>query len=300
MPPEVNSANCPHCKGTRWVYKTDGELLVPIRCECLERKLLHDFLGPEISRAKHIPKSELYQPQATETGEIEGDRTEENLFLKGPWDTVCQHLRWVLAGKRLYSSGFSFRIVSDADLLDIWLGNRSYKQRSIEVRNDIDTYNALNDVLADITLLIVRLGVRKTPNRAAASVLQEALGIRKFLFKPTWIAEDTPYFGPGHHAYSEDVGAYVHENFDVVDLGRDAKTTDALKALTDTAKQEIDEVFEEGSVGMGVEVESPQFDYKPPETKEVFKPRPSYGNTRGAYKPGRRGNRGGSDGLPEI
>lgn len=296
MPPDVNSANCPHCKGAQWVYQTDGELLVPVRCQCLERKLLHDFLGPEISRAKHIEHSELYHPTPNEAGEIEGDRTEENLFIKGPWSIVCQHLRWSLAGKRLYSNGFTYRIVSDVDVLDVWLGNKSYKQTSAEVRNEVETHNALSDLLADPTLVIIRLGVRASKNRVAASVLHEALSIRTFLYKPTWLVEGDVFFGDGHPFYNSDVEAYVNGHFDVVDLGnaKTAKQTqDALKALSETRQA----VFEEGSVGMGVEVETPDLD-RLPTTKEAFKPRHKSSN-RGSYKPGRRGNRDGG-GLPEF
>lgn len=253
---------------------------------------MHDFLGPEIARAKHITESVLYRPVANAAGEIEGDRTEENVFLKGSWTLVCQHLRWVLSARRLYSTGFSFRIVSDVDILDVWLGNKSYKQTSAEVRNEVETHNALSDLLSDPTLMIVRLGVRASKNRVAASVLHEALSIRAFLFKPTWLVEGDVYFGDGHPFYNSDVQTYVDGHFDVVDL------TSTATPVEPTTTISVESVFDEGSVAMGGDEPAPRVEEleKFAPTKERFKPR----GRSGSYKPGRRGTRGNGGGLPEF
>jgi hypothetical protein len=281
---EVNSAACPLCKGAQWLYDYSEEEVIPRRCVCLEKQLLLSFLGPEIFGAKHIP-SPLYQPTVSDKGEVDGDRTEDNLFIKGSWQIVCRHLHWVLAGKRRFSPKFHFKIVSDVQLLSVWLGSEAYKQRSREIRDDVETHNSLSDLISDPTLLIIRLGHLGYNNRAAAGVLKESLGIREVLFKPTWIIEGTDvFFGPGHKTYDDDVGTYVEGRFDIVDVGGDRQEL----VLDDTV-----------AIGPGLEVPTPsemdrpitssRFDVRDPHVEERRKFK--------AYKPGRGKP---SSGLPDI
>jgi len=216
---EVNSAACPLCKGALWLYDYTEDEIHPRRCICLEKRLLLGFLGPEIFGSKPI-RSQLYQPVVNPAGEIEGDRVEDNLFIKGSWPVVCQHLHWALAGKRRFSTKFHYKIVTDRNLLDVWLGNESYKQRAKEVRDDIETHNSVSDLISDPPLLIIKLGYIYAPNKAAASVFREALGIREVLFRPTWIVEGTlNFYGPGHKTYDYEASEYIDSRFDIVDLG---------------------------------------------------------------------------------
>lgn len=283
--PEVNSAACPLCKGVQWLYDYNGEEVIPRRCVCLEKQLLLGFLGPEIFGSTPV-RSPLYQPVVDPiTGEVEGDRTEDNLFIKGSWQIVCRHLHWVLAGKRRFSPKFHFKIVSDVQLLSVWLGSEAYKQKPKEIRDDIETHNSLSDLISDPTLLLIRLGHLGYNNRAAAGVLKESLGIREVLFKPTWLIEGAEnLFGPGHRAYDDDVGTYVDGRFDIVDLG--GKQLDI--PLDDTV-----------AIGPGIEVPTPsemdrpitssRFDVRDPHVEERRKFK--------AYKPGRGKH---SSGLPDI
>jgi hypothetical protein len=295
VPPEVNSANCQVCKGAQWVYAYEGEEVIPRRCSCLEKQLLLSFLGPEIFGSKPIA-SPLYQPYVNAEGEIEGDRTEDNLFIKGSWRKVCQHFHWALAGKRRFSSTFQFKIATDVNLLSVWFGKESYKERSTKERNDIETYNSLSDFLADPTLVILRLGHLGYTNRAAAGVLKEALGIREVLFKPTWIVEGTDcYFGPGHRAYDDDVASYIDERFDVLDLGGNKSTDDMLASLNLSVEGDI-------SMGPGAEPPKPNTDV-PVVTSSRFEavidPQVEVRRKSKQYRPGNWKKKQGGSGLPD-
>ena len=297
MPPEVNSANCPLCKGAQWLYETKGEEVIPTRCRCLERKLLHDFLGPEIYRAPWVPSS-LYNITTNEAGEVEGDRTEENLFLKGSWAVVCQHLHWALSAKRLYSPRFNFKIVGNDKLMTVWLGLESYTQRSTATRNEIETNNSLDDLLGNAALVIIRLDGLEHHNKAAANVLKEALKVREFGYKPTWLAECGRRFGPGHPSYNEAVGDYIEERFDIVDLSDEDPKTRAQQAALDAAAQDI---LDSGGVSMGADVETPRL-VDPPTSKERFfaDPEPDPEPDSRRYVPGGKGKRNKGKGQAEL
>jgi hypothetical protein len=285
----------------QWIYEYQDEEVIPRRCICLEKQLLLNFLGPEIFSSKPL-RSSLYQPTLnSESNEIEGDRTEDNLFVKGSWRVVCQHLHWVLAGKRRFSPKFTFKIVTDRNLLDVWLGNEAYKAKSKEVRDDVETNNSLSDLLSDATLLIIKLGCIWHTNKAAANVLKEALSTREFLFKPTWLIEGTEQlFGEGHKTYDDEVATYIDDKFDIVDLGSSAKTESILEALSTLKAEDTADIAmipgeaprPESMVVEGAKESRFQSSYDPHvEEKRKFK----------QYRPGRSKRSGGGGGsLPEF
>lgn len=248
---DVDSSNCPFCKGAQWLYEEyEGDVLIPKRCVCLERKLLRDYLGPEICDVKWV-KSELYQPvRNEETGKIEGDLTVSNLFLKGTWAITCQHLRWVLSAKRLYSPGFTFKIITDDRLVRVWLGAEAYRNRSLSIREDVETNNSLSDLLTETALIIIRLGFVKR-NKATPQVLDEALGIRESVNRPTWIVEGSEKsYLPGHPSYSDEVAEHIQKRFRVIDLGGDIQ---GERETIEAINKEIDEV----GITMGADIDTP-------------------------------------------
>jgi len=277
------------------LYETKGEEVIPTRCRCLERKLLHNFLGPEIYRAPWV-KSSLYNLTTNEAGEVEGDRTEENLFLKGSWAVVCQHLHWALSAKRLYSPRFNFKVIGNDRLLDVWFGKESYTQRSTAVRNEIETNNSLDDLIGSAHLVILRLDGLEHHNKAAANVLKEALKVREFGYKPTWIAECSRRFGPGHPSYNDAMGDYIEERFDIVDLSDASPEAQVQKAALEAAAAEI---MESGEVVMGADIETPRL--VAPSTERFFadtEPDPEPERKK-KYRPG-GGGRNKGKGLADL
>jgi hypothetical protein len=253
--------------------------------------MMLQFLGSELARAKHH-KSELFMPELDpETNQVIGDRTLDNLFIKGVWSEAAAHLRWALSGKKSVLPGFSFRMVNDEKLLRVWLGQFSYSNRSKKVRDDLATFNNLSDLISDCSLLIVRLGQLGYKNVAAGDVLQEALNIRATESKPTWLIEGEEYFGDGHKFYNDTVGTYITNNFEVVDVGGDVKAARELRA----SMQALGE-----TVAMGLDIEPVVGSI---ETKEAFTAEPGALQNRGRSKLkkwGRGGRNNSGGGLPGL
>lgn len=220
---------CPHCNGVQWIYETREDIVIPKRCICLEKQLLKEYLGPDIDGDKWV-KSELY----TE----EKDLTQDNLFIKGSWEAICQHLRWVLSAKKAYNSEFCFRLITDSKLIQVWLGAESYIHRPKEVREEIETFNSLDDLLSDPTLVIIRLGFRGR-NKAMPDVFYDALKVREK--KPTWIIEGPIPFTYGHNTYSPKVWKYITEKFKIVNLGGDVEAERQLlqNSVEETSKSTV-------------------------------------------------------------
>ncbi len=212
-------ATCPICDGKGWIRE---EEMKDRKCICLQRRMALEHLGPMIAGAPHI-RSPLFQPQP---GKPAIDRTDENLFIKCKWLHFLPHLRWALGCKFNCNDAHTFSILTDERLLAVWLGSESYSQRSRASRDSRETFNNLQDLVGHHDLLIIRLGFLGYKNAAAPGVLQQALGIREVLLKPTWIVEEpSSIFGPGHFTYSEEVQSYIVEHFDVVDLRYNDETT---------------------------------------------------------------------------
>jgi len=288
---QSNNPVCQLCNGTYWREEIrDGEI-APWPCACLRKEMMFRFLGPELARAKHR-KSELFMPELDpETNQIIGDRTVDNLFIKGVWAEAAAHLRWALSGKKADTPGFSFRLVNDEKLLRVYLGQFSYSNRSKKVRDDLATYNNLSDLISDCSLLIVRLGQLAYKNVAAGDVLQEALNIRASESKPTWLIEGEVYFGDGHKCYNDTVGRYVESNFEVIDVGGDVKAARELRA----SMQALGE-----TVAMGLEIEPHSGSM---DTKEAFTAEPGALQNRGRSKFkkwGRGGRNNSGGGLPGL
>ena len=221
---------CEICSGLSWTIEIQDNDLIPYRCQCFKRTLARSFLGSELTKAPHR-KSDLYLLERhPETGEIIGDRTKDDLFIKGPWSEVSGHLRWAVGAKHHDDECFRYKMVGDEVLLRCYLGDFAYERRAKQVRDEIDTFNGLHDLVYPDPLLIVRLGMLAHTNRAAANVLLETLNIRAAESKATWLVEGTVPFGTGHKFYNEEVGRYIQENFEVINVGGDIEAERKLQA----------------------------------------------------------------------
>jgi len=208
---------CLRCNGAG-VLPVEGDDSTVQQCICSYSRALKIHLGAEIATAPLIQKSPLYV--AGLPGEVpKVDRTGENLFIKGYWRDLLSHLKWTLGCK---GPMFRFRLVTDEKLKIVWLGQESYAARAKSKRDEVVTYNSLNDLVgSDLDLVIIRLGFLGHKNVAMPGVLKEALMIREFACKPTWLVEvPTSIFGHGHFSYSEEVADYIDDHFEIVNLVR--------------------------------------------------------------------------------
>jgi hypothetical protein len=135
-------------------------------------------------------------------------------------------------------------MATDEKLKTIWLGQESYGQRAKGVRDGVTTYNSLADLVgSDVDLMIIRLGFLGHKNVAMPGILKEALMIREFACVPTWIVEvPTSIFGPGHFSYTEEVGAYIDDHFEILNLTRkESASKDDVPHGFSTSEVEVDE-----------------------------------------------------------
>ncbi len=202
---------CPKCNFTGFKH-VEGDDTRVTQCICSYAKTLKAYLGTEIAKAPTITHSPLYVlGDRGQTPKV--DRTRENLFISSYWSDLLPHLKWTLACK---GPMFRFRVVTDEKLKTVYLGNESYKLRAKDVRDGVETFNSIGDLVGpDIDLVILRLGFLGYKNVAMPGVLKEALLLRESADKPTWLVEipNMP-FTYGHFSHSEDVAEYVNRLYD--------------------------------------------------------------------------------------
>lgn len=257
---------CQKCQGKYWRYEVPetGEVPVPVPCVCLQGKRWAEFLGSDIFSAKAVA-SELYNPVTDpDTKEITGDRTEDNLFIKGPWSVVRCHFKFTLYSKKKQWPSFDYLRATDKDLLDVWFGRAAFSNKPKEYRESKATYNSLGEFVSPPALLMVDLGVMQTPNKLAPKILLETLSIRDQLNKPTWLIENLQSFGLGHPFYSSGVHNFIQDNFDLVSLSAEAKEP------TSPSKDDLHDFSTSIS-----ETDSVQLNTEEAFSTATFKPKPS-------------------------
>ena len=207
---------CNNCQ-EGWILDGDNHWK---QCNCSFWKAALSRMGPEIASARHVESSPLLT-LGTVGGEIVIDRTRDNLFIKGWWSDIASHLFLVFSCKMMNDNLlYPFKIVTDSQIFDVRIGNQSYRAKSKTKRDEVITYNGLDDYIGkDLELVIIRLGFLGYRNQSMPGYLKEALTTRAAYSKPTWVVEEPDsLFGPGHFSYNEDVGDYIANRFDPVDL----------------------------------------------------------------------------------
>jgi hypothetical protein len=174
--------------------------------------MLDNYLGPDLSGAVRIRESPLY---AIDTSfNVTRDRTSENLFIKSSWPVLLPHLRLSIGHHHHIDPAFRFTILTDERVINVYVGNENYKARS--GRNSEGNINGLKDLVEAPNLVVVRLGFLGYKNIAAPGALKQALMIREAALKPTWVVQNP--VGDYPISWNEEVAAYIHEHFDVVDM----------------------------------------------------------------------------------
>jgi hypothetical protein len=241
---KLKKPGCPKCDKGRIIKHNDDGGDVAAECTCLRGFNLAQYLGPEILNAKKI-ESNLYIRNEEDPSKAV-DRTKDNLFLSGAWETVCSHLQWALTGKWLESSDYTHKIINDSFILKVYFGEEQYLKKSKATRDEVETYSNLLDLMPRPDLMIIKLGFVES-NTALPKALYEALKIR--YPRPIWIAEGGRVFSSGHPAYSSRVSNHIREEFETIDL-EDAETRKNKEAISE-------EAFDLG-IGMGTDTDAPK------------------------------------------
>jgi hypothetical protein len=216
--PDPEKRVCPTCKGVGFLYHEETDVSELCNCKIAEMMISH--LGKNIARAPTILESPLFKLPLKSGDPVVLDRTKDNLFIRCVWLDLLSHLKLCLWSKGL---NFRFHIVTDERIKSVYVGNEAYKARSKVSRDDLVTNNSIADlVMGDYSLVLIRLGFNGHKNIAAPGVVKEALMMRDAAGKPTWIIEEplSSSFQYGHFTWSEDLQAYIDQNFTVIDMLR--------------------------------------------------------------------------------
>lgn len=169
-----------------------------VRCRCTLRSLYRSKLGKEIFDAPDIADS----PYKT--------CVEKNLFVTSTRRDFLPHVRYALIDQGL---NFFSRVTNDSQMLDAWLSKERSHSQEEGTAETVD-FTSLRDLVEDPDLLIIFLCVVSYPNRALPGVILEALRVRTFEGKPTWVVNPHAHpFTKGHLCWSPEVEEYIVENF---------------------------------------------------------------------------------------
>lgn len=181
-------------------------------CTNIYRRQLAQHLGPEIAGVVHT-KSPLLKLRPG-GGEPLVDLTKRNLLIKCHWMGFLPHLKWVLGFKGVL---YSHHIITDERIKNVFVGSEAYKARPASTRDQVATFNSVNDLVSlDYDLVVVKLGYLGYKNQAAAGALKETLLYRASINRPLWLLEDPDRNWT--HSHDPDVAQYVDEQFATVEL----------------------------------------------------------------------------------
>ena len=207
--------DCPKCYGTGSVEASSDPPHPPTfhRCECM---LQQDILSNTergmrgLSKAPPIKTTPLLKVLNTSLRITAGAE-----FLS--------HLRHVAIRQ---PTTWSFKVISDAELVTAWLASIALKGQDIL---DADAYKVstefitIPDLVVPPDLVILRMGIKVARNAAASEVLAEAVNTRFHEDKPTWIWEEPANpIGPGHLFWSDHVGLILRGMKQLSDLSSES------------------------------------------------------------------------------
>ena len=130
---------------------------------------------------------------------------------------ICAPLTWFRTQMRWAAvrrpPNWSFKVVSDVDLMRAWLGSVSLKGMDL-IDPDAAAVSLQHLTLVDLIeppgLLVIRLGVKTAANKEMANVLLETLYHRSHLGKPTWLYHDpTNPFDETMRSYSLEAALFI-------------------------------------------------------------------------------------------
>lgn len=188
---------CTICNGVGYIPVANDPLSRQ-RCRCTVEALYIKKLGPEVFLAPALEQSPY------------DALTSRDVFITANRKDFMPHLRHALITKGL---GFFSRITNDTQMLDAWLSKeRQHTQETSAAGAD---FTSLRDLMEEPELVVLFLGIVSYPNKALPAVLLEALRIRQFAGKPTWVVNPHihPFCSGGNYCWSPEGEEYIAGNF---------------------------------------------------------------------------------------
>jgi hypothetical protein len=198
---------CPLCKGRGVVsIKADPKkpwmLPSTTPCACVKERDICMYLDrchPGLSEISPVSDSTLISKVNTDLRIISSQAE------------ILSHLAFII---RKMGRKIRVKFTSDFELMRAWLYNIGEKHEIFDhqVREsfdskELDHYSRVEDLAVPPDLLVIQVGVKTSRNQALPEVFLEALSVRKFHRKPTWVVEAPEHpLSEGHICYSPSVG----------------------------------------------------------------------------------------------
>lgn len=204
-------ADCKVCEGRGFYDCTSSENPVPqvVRCRCTLKK---DILRNVEKGWKGLTKA----PAISESPLL--GKTDRECLITADDNTLKAHLRYLALRQ---GTDWSFKVVSDADLIVAWLASATLKGGEIfdPDANKVSTkFLTLVDLIEPPDFLVIKLGVKTANNTAMPRVLLEAINHRAHLGKVTWVVDQpTQRLNENHICYSIEVD-YALKDWEKIDL----------------------------------------------------------------------------------
>jgi hypothetical protein len=214
---------CKICTGSGYLTLGTADYRRP--CVCTLRFIYRKALGEEIYNARKLKESPY------------SERVNTDLFITANRRDILPHIRHAMITQ---GTQFFFRVTNDSEMIDAWLSKD--KESSKEEGTTEVTFTSLRDLVEDPQLLIIMLGVMSYQNKALPGVFLEALRIRQFRGKPTWVI--TPRTRPlvsGNLAWSPEVEEYLIENFKAIEIKSTQQTESLYRGIMPTVEDENQE-----------------------------------------------------------
>lgn len=230
--------SCPICLG-KGHLKTVGKdsagypqvFMTPCKCVRIER--FKQRVGHDIFQAPNLKRTPLLA------------KTGKNLFLHADREDLLPHLKCLLWAK---GPDFFFRLLTDLDVMDAWLSKpKESMTPNRDVINSSSTlgmgvaWSSLRDAVEDPSLLLLYIGVSTHPNRALSNALTEALRIRSWAGKPTWVINPPErIWREGFHiCWSPELDALLQQHFETARLADLTAQPSARKRTQQMAHQSM-------------------------------------------------------------
>lgn len=239
--------DCEECHGTGWVTEQKNPSYPPesVRCRCMYKKdtILHiEKAWRGLILADKVTSSPL------------DDYLNQNLWVTASLKMFKAYLRRtaIFQGPR-----WDFAVVSDTDLVSAWLASAILKGAEIYdadvARKSAVPAISLTDLVEPPQVLIIRLGVKSTPNRFAPEVLMEALAHRYHKGKPTWLFDQPHYrLQEGHLCYSPQLDEFLEEDWPHGRLNLSNRKSSSRRVQQQKAYPDLPEENESGSYSLSL------------------------------------------------
>lgn len=201
-------------------------------------------IHPMAKDARAIKSSPLFTPKANAHSESGIDLTRKNVYIQGiTWGQFMPHLKLIQLCKNI-----KIRVVTDGDLRDIFVGDKSYKAKPVARRDKEEAINGLGGLLElNDDLLIVRVGFLGHTNKAGAGLLHETLLYRAAASKPCWIFESSHISVTWTFSKGSEVTNMLAKSYQEVCLSSSDPPSEDLLGLNHDGPTEIEGPSEYGA-----------------------------------------------------